>query len=281
MPFTPSHAVVALPFLRTPLAPAAIAVGAMAPDLPLFVRGLPLHYGRTHDLLWLPATVLLALGLLLVWRCALRPAARELSPRWLAARLPESWDDTAGAAARETLAVRRRGGAGSLVSGRGMMLLVVSLLLGVVSHIVWDLFTHAGRWGVTVLPALQEQWGPYEGFRWLQHGSSVLGLAIIGVWAIAWLRRRPNGGPVTRVLPGWTRGAWWLSLPVILAVAWVLGVWTLGPLDEDFTVAHLAYRVLPPACALWGALTLALCAVVQVRMRSAAVAPARWPGGGR
>ena len=40
MPFTPSHAVVALPFVRTPLVPAAIAVGAMAPDLPLFVRCL-------------------------------------------------------------------------------------------------------------------------------------------------------------------------------------------------------------------------------------------------
>jgi hypothetical protein len=57
MPFTPSHAVIALPFVRTPLVPAAIAIGAMAPDLPLFVRGLPLHYGVTHSFAWLPATV--------------------------------------------------------------------------------------------------------------------------------------------------------------------------------------------------------------------------------
>ena len=56
MPFTPSHAVVALPFLRTPLVSAAIAVGAMAPDLPLFLRGMPLHYGLTHSLAWLPGT---------------------------------------------------------------------------------------------------------------------------------------------------------------------------------------------------------------------------------
>ena len=80
MPFTPSHAVVALPFLRTPLVPAAIAIGAMAPDFPLFVRGLPLHYGLTHSLWWLPLTIVIALALLLVWRCVLRPAARELSP---------------------------------------------------------------------------------------------------------------------------------------------------------------------------------------------------------
>ena len=79
MPFTPSHAVVALPFVRTPLIPAAIAVGSMAPDLPLFVRGLPLGYGQTHDLAWIPATLVLALALLLVWRCILRPASRELA----------------------------------------------------------------------------------------------------------------------------------------------------------------------------------------------------------
>ena len=84
MPFTPSHAVVALPFVGTRLVPAAIAVGAMAPDLPLFVRSSPLGYARTHDLAWLPATVLLALVLLLVWRSILRPASRELAPRWLA-----------------------------------------------------------------------------------------------------------------------------------------------------------------------------------------------------
>src|SRR5690348_16124352 len=102
MPFTPSHAVVALPFIRTPLVPAAIAVGAMTPDLPLFVRGLPLHYGRTHDPAWLPLTVLVALVLLLVWRSVLRPAVRELSPGWLAARLPPAWDAGALGGARET-----------------------------------------------------------------------------------------------------------------------------------------------------------------------------------
>src|SRR5687768_94540 len=107
MPFTPSHAVVALPFVRTPLVPAAIAIGAMTPDLPLFVRGLPLHYGRTHAFEWVPLTVVLALALLLMWRCVLRPAARELAPAWLARRLPEEWDHGAGTSLRETLAVSR------------------------------------------------------------------------------------------------------------------------------------------------------------------------------
>ncbi|MDY0909293.1 DUF4184 family protein [Microbacterium sp. CFBP9034] len=267
MPFTPSHAVVALPFIRTPLVPAAIAVGAMTPDLPLFVRGLPLHYGRTHDFAWIAATLVLALVLLLVWRSVLRPAVRELSPAWLAVRLPEEWDRSALPAARETLAVRAVSEDGSSprwrVSWSGVLLLLASLLLGIASHILWDPFTHEGRWGVSVLPALDEQWGPLLGYKWLQHGSSFLGLAIIGVWAIVWLVRADAAASVARLLPDAARWAWWLSLPVALVIAWVAGLAASGPLDDDFTVAHLAYRVLPPACAIWGAATLALCVAVQ------------------
>ncbi|WP_019180521.1 DUF4184 family protein [Microbacterium yannicii] len=275
MPFTPSHAVVALPFVRTPLVPAAIAVGAMTPDLPLFVRGLPLHYGRTHAFEWLPLTVVLALALLLVWRCVLRPAARELAPAWLARRLPEEWDHGAAPALWETFALSRvRPDRDRAVTSSGrvswgrLALLVLSLLLGVLSHIVWDLFTHEGRWGVTAIPALEADWGALAGYKWLQHGSSAVGLAIIGVYLLLWLRHR-SAASIRRILPGGLRWAWWLSLPAALVIAWLLGLAAFSPLDADFTVAHLAYRVLPPACAVWGAVTVALCVVVQlVRRRS-------------
>ncbi|WP_169581381.1 MULTISPECIES: DUF4184 family protein [Microbacterium] len=271
MPFTPSHAVVALPFVRTPLVPAAVAIGAMSPDLPLFVRGLPLHYGRTHDLVWLPATIALALVLLLVWRCLLRPAVRELSPRWLASRFPVEWDAGAVASARATLGIERETSTSAdrprRMNARTALLLVVSLAIGVLTHIVWDLFTHEGRWGVEVLPGLDEPWGPLAGYKWLQHGSSVLGLVTIGVWMLLWLASREVSAVPLRVVPDAARWCWWLSLPVILAVAWVAGLAAFGPLDDDFTVAHLAYRVLPPACALWGAATLVLCVAVQLVRR--------------
>ncbi|MCH6232048.1 DUF4184 family protein [Microbacterium sp. CFH 31415] len=277
MPFTPSHAVVALPFIRTPLVPAAIAIGAMAPDLPLFVRGLPLHYGVTHDLMWLPATVLLALFLLLVWRSVLRPAARELSPGGLASRLPAVWDRGALDGVRETFAVTRvdsdARGARWRVRWAGILLLVLSLVIGVVTHIVWDLFTHEGRGGVAAIPALAEQWGPLLGLKWLQHGSSVVGLSIIGVWGLLWLKRADAAPAVDRALPSWLRATWWASLPIVLVGAWFAGLAMLGPLTTEFTMQHLAYRVLPPACAVWGVLTVVLCVVVQLgrarRRRSA------------
>ncbi|MGZ8804349.1 MAG: DUF4184 family protein [Microbacterium sp.] len=261
MPFTPSHAVVALPFVRTPLVPAAIAVGAMAPDLPLFVRGMPLHYGLTHSLAWLPLTVVVALALLLIWRCVLRPAIRELSPRWLATRLPDEWDAGAAASLRETFAID---GAAVRASWRGTALLLVSLAIGILSHIVWDLFTHEGRWGVEVLPVLDEQWGPITGYKWLQHGSSALGLAILALWALLWLRRR-QPQPLSRLTTNAVRWVWWLCLPASLVVAWAIGLAIFGPITAEWTIAHLAYRVLPPACALWGLVTVLLAVAIQIR----------------
>jgi hypothetical protein len=74
---------------------------------------------------------------------------------------------------------------------------------------------------------------------------------------------------VRRVLPGVVRVAWWVSLPVALVVAAAVGFATYGPLTSEWTAQHLAYRVLPPACAIWGAGTVVLCIVVQiVRRRS-------------
>lgn len=260
MPFTPSHAVVALAFLRTPLVPAAVAVGAMTPDLPLFLRvpGLP-RYDMTHDPVWLPLTVAVAFALLVLWRCVLRPAARELSPAWLAARLPGEWDAGARAGWAET-APR---------SGVRLGWLVLSLVLGVLSHIGWDLFTHEGRWGVEALPVLERQWGALTGYKWLQHASSFVGLAIVGLWMIVWLVRRVGRDVVDRVLPAGARVAWWMSLPVVLLCAWLYGLAVHGPLDATFTVAHLAYLVLPQACALWAAGTVVLALTVQWRRAAA------------
>ena len=274
MPFTPSHALVALPFIRTPLVPAAVAIGAMTPDLPLFVRGTPLTYATTHSWPGLVVTLMVAFALLLAWRCLLRPAVRELSPAWLAGRLPEGWDMPARDAALDTVGARPRHPQGRAYP----LLLVVSLLVGVVSHIVWDAFTHEGRWGLALIPGLDAAWGPLLGYKWLQYASGVVGLLIIAIWAALWLGRRVERAAVSRVLPGAVRVAWWMSLPVVLIMAWAIGLAVYGPLDADFGVAHLAYRVLPPACAVWGAGTLVLAVWVQVlrarRPRGAGDAPA-------
>lgn len=139
MPFTLAHAVVALPLRRTPLVPAAVAVGAMTPDVPLFLRGMRLDYGFTHTVGNAVWTAVIALLLFLVWRMLLRPASLQLAPIWIASRLPRRWRVSGLSAAREAL------GAGQ---PRGYpLMLALSLVLGVLSHIVWDMFTHGACGG--------------------------------------------------------------------------------------------------------------------------------------
>ncbi|MGF3053405.1 DUF4184 family protein [Microbacterium sp. YY-03] len=261
MPFTASHAVVALPFLRTPLIPAAIAVGAMAPDLPLFVRQVVPSYSTTHDLTAIALTTVIALALFLLWRCLLRPAAAHLLPGFIGERLPEAWQQSTGATLRETFVGSRGATSGVARVTVTTLTLLLSLALGIVSHVVWDSFTHEGRLASAWLAA---DWGPLPAFKWLQHGSSLLGLIILAIWGIRWLRRHERVAVAER-LPGWVRTWWIIALPVCLIAATVWGFITYGPLTADWTIAHLAYRVLPPACAVWAVLTVGLCVVAVAR----------------
>ena len=99
------------------------------------------------------------------------------------------------------------------------------------------------------------------GYKWLQHGSSAVGLLLLGVSAVLWLRRR---GIVyrPRMLPAWVRWSWYLTLPVFLIGGWLIGLSVYGPPGESLSVQQLAYRTLPLASGLWGLMTLALCVVV-------------------
>lgn len=198
MPFTPSHAIVALPFARTPLPAGAVAVGAMAPDLPLFFPWMP-AYAITHgfpSLLWVSLPI--AIVLYAVWRLAIRPAASGLLlPEALRSRMPWAWD-------RAGLRVRE------------LPLVAVAALIGVATHVFWDLFTHPDRLGSEWFPAIGEEWGPVDGTTWLQHASSALGLAGIAVWAVLAYRR---AGAVHRPDPravGVIRVSGWIAAAAVL-----------------------------------------------------------------
>jgi hypothetical protein len=74
--------------------------------------------------------------------------------------------------------------------------LFVSVSLGVLSHITWDGFTHAGRFGVQALPVLDETWlriagVEVRGYKVLQHGSSLVGLPLLFVIVRRWYGRHP------------------------------------------------------------------------------------------
>ncbi len=246
MPFTPSHVVAILPFVRTPLGPAALAIGAMTPDIPYF---LPLDIDRdfTHSLLGLP-TIDLLVGLVtfVAWMAVLRAPVLDYSPRWLRERMaPHArW--------------RVRGPAVS------WLLVVAALELGILTHLLLDLFTHKGGALEAVAPWTNDRVGPFAVAHLIHAAVSIVTAVVVAVWVRRWALRTPAAVRATRLGAG-ERLATWIGLAAVMAAVglfwWARGIAAgrhpLNPnlLGSSFFIAG----------AVAAALTLALALLWRVR----------------
>ena len=198
MPFTLSHPAAVLPVAallrgRLALPTSAMVAGSTVPDLPLFVGT---GYAVSHSPVGLVTLDLaLAMGLLLVWDRLVRDALADLAPdRW-----------------RSRVAPRVR------LDRRGWALAPFAAVLGSVTHVVWDAFTHDGRWGTSLVPWLEQDHLGVGGADWAQYGSSVVGLlAVVAVLEVE-LRSRAVVDRGPRLLP-------WPALPVTVTLTALVGV---------------------------------------------------------
>jgi hypothetical protein len=175
MPFTTSHPAIVLPLKK--LWPrwfslSGLMAGAMSPDLQYFLLADTTHRGNSHSWLGLFA-ICLPLGLAFVF------AFHRLFKREFIEHLPRPFDRALSGLAR----ARFQPG-----SAREWVILIVSVLIGALSHFFWDSFTHPNGELAQRIPWLLEQ-NTFFGItrhntRWLQHISSLLGAAgvIIGIW---------------------------------------------------------------------------------------------------
>lgn len=237
MPFTPSHVAAILPFRGRggrglPLA--ALAAGSMSPDLPYFqpVADWRFMSPPTHSpagiLTW---DLLFGIALWLAWRTGARPL-HDLLPgpvrlRWR----PAGWPP----------------------DRRAWLTVVPAVLVGAATHVLWDEFTHAGRFGTTWLPAVAADyptpWGPFPGYRLLQYASGTIGLAIV-IWIGA---RQPSRDPEPRPRPALARLAGWL-VPLSAVTAAAMRISTLEDPGDLRTLGFAATT----AAVGTGAVTLAL-----------------------
>jgi hypothetical protein len=184
----PAHAAAILPLqhvLRRLLPGTALLAGCMSPDL-AYVVG-PLQWGRfSHDgptfaFFCLPAGLLLYAWLELL----LLPALRR--------RLPEMGGVQWGRFARSPGLPRH---------ATGWALAAVAVLLGAVTHVLWDGFTHGWMWPARVLyPGVQLSLGGHavRVTKLLQHGSSLLGsVLVLAVLARRYPRLERCPGPPAR-----------------------------------------------------------------------------------
>ncbi|MBQ0830428.1 DUF4184 family protein [Streptomyces tagetis] len=188
MPFTLSHAAAVLPGVRADgtgrgrLVPAVLVAGSFAPDLTYyaasFVSGAMGFGDVTHSLPGvLTVDVLLAWALVGLWLLLREP---------LVALVPGSCRGRVAALVR-CGAPRARPRASLVAWWYG------SAVLGALTHVVWDAFTHPGRWGTRVVPALARDVAGSPLYWWVQYGSSAVAAVAIGAFLVRALRRVPAG----------------------------------------------------------------------------------------
>jgi hypothetical protein len=259
MPFTPSHIAAALPFVRTPLPIAPLVIGTMAPDVPYYAAP-DIPRDLTHSLPGVP-TVDLAISvvLTLLWFAALRAPIVDLLPRAIRERIP----------AASPLGWRAPGRSW----GSAVLLGIAAALVGILTHLAWDAFTHPG-WLVDALPVFESRIGPLTLVAWLQHSSTVAGLGILAVWCVMWFRRTRPDAPGVSVATPTGRVAAWVAVLVAFGgtgLAMWLGFIALGLPPFDPSPVFLSVTV---AGAVAGLTALIVCAIWWVvRSRRARVRP--------
>ena len=169
MPLTLSHPAAVLPLRRLGLPMTAMVVGSMVPDVALYL-GSRRGYDLAHSALGVVTVdVVGALVVVAVWFTVLRDPLVDLAP----------------------VAVRDRLAPSARLTRRQWQLAPVGALVGAISHVAWDSFTHDDRWGSDHVGWLRHNHLGLAGLKWAQYASGVLGLLVVGWFAIAYLRSLP------------------------------------------------------------------------------------------
>lgn len=176
MPFTPAHPAIVLPLLKAKRVSAlALVTGSIAPDFEYFFKmKVNSYYSHTvAGLFYFDLPVAFLLGWLFV-RFVKDNLLINLPP-YLQRRLQPI----------SQLTVQR-------ILVRHWFIFAFSALLGSLSHLLWDGFTHNDTFFVRNLPFYEGSYVPYQGVRYplwyaLQHISSAVGLTIV----LAYVLRLP------------------------------------------------------------------------------------------
>jgi hypothetical protein len=208
----------------------ALIVGSFAPDFAYFFflspRGLGAHSIHGMFLYDLP----LALVALWLFHMFVKQPFTMILPKGFRARLNP-----------------RENGFAFWPPARLAMILV-SILVGTATHLLWDSFTHPFYWPYRHLSFLRlPVYLPVEGhvhvYKVLQDGSSLFGLVIVAVWIWMWYRATaphelPAAKPYTRAQIYVIR----IVVPVLALIGGVLkSHWDVGvPVMQFRSLLHFA-----------------------------------------
>ena len=181
----------------------ALVVGSLAPDFRYFLNLAPRgHFGHSFKGIFI---FCLPVGLAVLW------IFQKIMKLPLIALAPRSHQQRLAPLAKPFL-----------WSGTGRFALIVaSLLLGAISHLAWDAFTHDSGLVVRNVPDMRvplEEFGTHRPlFNVLQHGSTILGLALLVFWYWRWFKRTPQQ-PVPLYLQMNARTKGWVVCSILALV---------------------------------------------------------------
>ena len=213
MPFTFAHPAAAVPLLR-PLGRygvlSALVIGSLMPDLGYF---LPFNVARyeSHSLLGL-LWFCLPSGMIsyLLFHILLKGPLLTLLPDFVFCRLGAYAENFQSLPAVPWTAV------------------IVSLLFGAATHLLWDAFTHDHTLAVTTLPVLRLHVFsigvyPVYVYKLLQHVSTVVGLSLLSWWSWRWLKAAAARTVALPLMLSSTQRR--IAIGIILLVPLGLGLW--------------------------------------------------------
>lgn len=253
MPFTLAHAAAAIPFQRTRLIPSALVIGCFSPDFEYFIRLGPKGiFGHTFPGLFafdLPVSVL-------VW-WLFHAYAKEPILAWLPADIRQRVPSSSPLS--------------SLRNAREIVLILISIIIGAATHILWDAFTHRSFWPYDHWSFLRRAFrlpvvGPLRSYTILQHLSTLVGLIVLLIWFWHWYRHTaPIRSPKVEQASGSRTAV--LALCVAAAVAGflrgLLGVGVPANLHEN--TIFLAEVVTTAITVFW--LEIVACGVIRAHRR--------------
>jgi Domain of unknown function (DUF4184) len=241
VPFTLSHAAAAIPFRRTRLVTSALVMGCFAPDFAYFVYLKP-HGAFGHSLagalyLDLPAS-LLALWL---FHSFVRQPLLFFLPGGVRRRLKD------GGAAGFSFRPQSR-----------FAMIVLSIVVGIATHIIWDSFTHNDYWPYRHWGFLRQYvnlpiTGKMEMDKLLEYGSTFFGLAVLAFWLWHWYRTTiPAAYPLHDSVNAARKRAVILWLPLLTILGGILRAhWAAGAVTDIRSFVHFTADTIVSAIAFF------------------------------
>ena len=201
MPNPIAHPAASIPFTRAGLVFSALVMGSLSPDFGYLIP-LPTPYFMYTAMGLVLFDV--PVGFILLWLF-------HALVKWpMLSTLPENLQRRLFKPAQGfSFGPRKR-----------FLLILLSLLVGSITHVIWDSFTHEYGWTVQHFAFLGISVGGIPLYTLLKNLGTLLGVCILAYWFIRWLPKTPQSNQLPGRFPNKARIALFVgAIPALAVVA--------------------------------------------------------------